>query len=67
MLSLGWSEPWRMRNLSFMLKADMVIVPKSRRGGEKKREFSVSSVNFVALRKVREEGITSRRGQGWPP
>lgn len=34
MLSLGWSEPWRMRNLSFMLKADMVIVPKSRGGGK---------------------------------
>lgn len=49
-----------------MLKAEVVIVPKSSRG-EKKREFSISSVNFVALRKAREEGITSRRGQGWPP
>lgn len=66
MLSLGWSEPWRMRNLSFYAESRSGDSAKKQQG-EKKREFSVSSVNFVALRKAREEGITSRRGQGWPP
>lgn len=41
-------------------------VPKSSRG-EQESEFSISSVNFVALKKVREEGIRGRRGGEWPP
>lgn len=42
------------------------IMPKSSRE-EQESQFRVCSVNFVALRKFRKEGITGRREEGWPP